>query len=914
MRVSPANVACATRISLLPQSSLWRQRGGASTRTEEKKENPVESAADEMKEQGDSAKDVQKKKAIAIKVKACVGTLLLKAKAVAVTTKDKTVKTWKNSEEARHALASTAKAAAITTKDKAIALWKSGKKGKAIIIGVFAIFALSCMLPLCTNGKGDGVIKQFDAAKNTCGRVARHGVQLWAGGPCWATTNIGADEPWEYGYYFWWGDTVGYKHENDIWVASDGLSSASGFSFGMTNTTTDDKSISKLKSDGWITEDGVLAPAHDAAQVQWGGGWRMPTRQELTDLCERCDWNWTTKNGVNGYDIYGRGDYASAGIFLPCAGQANIDHPRYVGAEGDYWSSVPSSNATSSSWGFYFSGPRDYNLGAHNTGTLDRIYGLPIRPVNETFEKDSINTSAPPPKAIADSSGRNVGDQNAPKSSSSRAGAAKGRVDNLDKYTFFEDGCLFRLEGCNVIYAENSSGGVNYLITTEVNLRPQIQFSDGGGAYYDSEIILFSFPTAESRKLWSSAMRSAFEKLLEWINTAKNNKVGHVEKELPESTFKNNCSYASVDWLDRGARQKENYFKAWRKYMGAAEFSKSARRVEFKCVVDSGDNLKFSAKLLAGCSGEFPFELYSCYGKTLDEIHSSVNELLRQIDPDSLAKVWVSQVERNSMFKDVAVGDNSSCDRLSVSKKDEEDARKNADSYRIVHSDLCNSTFVDHCRESSHPGGRDVFLVKDTDGDLNYVLRLGEDGVARRRTYFGRWHTDSDFAFDYHLIVFPTEKLRELWYETVKNSCGRMLEWVHFASRNHVPIVAKPIYNADKDASNKLMAYHNLITKGQGQDDLLKKSLRMHVNSSECERNGFPVSLICTIRNKDSESKRFAVNIELKCGDRYRGNIFETSGDYDCIQKECVEFLHKVDPDGLMEAWKEKCGRDDLFR
>ena len=534
--------------------------------------------------------------------------------------------------------------------------------------------------------------------------------------------------------------------------------------------------------------------------------------------------------------------------------------------------------------------------------------------VQHKYVADSINTSASPPKAIADSSGRNVGDQNAPKSSSSRAGAAKGRVDNLDKYAFFEDGCLFRLEGCNVIYAENSSGGVNYLITTEVNLRPQIQFSDGGGAYYDSEIILFSFPTAESRKLWSSAMRSAFEKLLEWINTAKNNKVGHVEKELPESTFKNNCSYASVDWLDRGARQKENYLKAWRKYMGAAEFSKSARRVEFKCVVDSGDNLKFSAKLLAGCSGEFPFELYSCYGKTLDEIHSSVNELLRQIDPDSLAKVWVSQMERNSMFKDVAVGDNSSCDRLSVSKKDEEDARKNADSYRIVHSDLCNSTFVDHCRESSHPGGRDVFIVKDTDGDLNYVLRLGEGGVARRRTYFGRWHTDSDFAFDYHLIVFPTEKLRELWYETVKNSCGRMLEWVHFASRNHVPIVAKPIYNADKDASNKLMAYHNLITKGQGQDDLLKKSLRMHVNSSECERNGFPVSLICTIRNKDSESKRFAVNIELKCGDRYRGNIFETSGDYDCIQKECVEFLHKVDPDGLMEAWKEKCGRDDLFR
>ncbi len=242
-------------------------------------------------------------------------------------------------------------------------------------------------MPHNEKGESDVVIQQFDAEKNTCGRVVRHGVQLWAGGPCWATTNIGADEPWDYGYYFWWGDTVGYKRENDNWVASDGLSSASGFSFGMTSTTTDDKSISKLKSDGWITEDDVLAPVHDAAQVQWGGGWRMPTRQELTDLWEKCDWNWTTKNGVNGYDIYGRGDYASAGIFLPCAGEAHIDRPRYVGAQGVYWSSVPSSSSTSSSWGFYFSGPRDFDSGARDTCKLDRIYGRSIRPVNKKSDK-----------------------------------------------------------------------------------------------------------------------------------------------------------------------------------------------------------------------------------------------------------------------------------------------------------------------------------------------------------------------------------------------------------------------------------------------------------------------------------------------------------------------------------------------
>ena len=54
-------------------------------------------------------------------------------------------------------------------------------------------------------------------------------VQLWEGGPYWATTNIGAENPEDYGYHFWWGGIVGYKRENDAWVARNG--SSSNFSF-----------------------------------------------------------------------------------------------------------------------------------------------------------------------------------------------------------------------------------------------------------------------------------------------------------------------------------------------------------------------------------------------------------------------------------------------------------------------------------------------------------------------------------------------------------------------------------------------------------------------------------------------------------------------------------------------------------
>ena len=200
-------------------------------------------------------------------------------------------------------------------------------------------------------------------------------VQLWEGGPYWADTNIGAEEPWEYGYYFWWGDTVGYKRENDVWVASDG--SSSNFSFypsASSNVPTEGKSIAILKSEGWITGGAVLAPKHDAAQVQWGGGWRMPKYSELSALNNNCNWTWTTMNGVNGYVVRGQGDYASASIFLPATDVGNM------GAQ--YWSSVPFSDG-----GGEYSLYLLFHSRGHNT-----IYNIPrgsagsVRPVQSVAE------------------------------------------------------------------------------------------------------------------------------------------------------------------------------------------------------------------------------------------------------------------------------------------------------------------------------------------------------------------------------------------------------------------------------------------------------------------------------------------------------------------------------------------------
>ena len=221
---------------------------------------------------------------------------------------------------------------------------------------------------------------------------SQYKVQLWAGGPYWAIFNIGADKPEDPGYYFWWGDTVGYYRENDKWVAEDGRSS--NFSFEANNTPSYNKDLATLQSEGWVTSNGVLAPEHDAAYYHWGVDWRMPTLDEQTALVDNCDWEWTTKNGVNGWIVRGRGDYAANCIFLPCAGYGDGTSLRNSGSYGNYWLSVPfwdDEDFHAKSLLFYSS--------YHDTDYDYRYYGFTIRPVQSaqptgvTFEAAAVSSS-----------------------------------------------------------------------------------------------------------------------------------------------------------------------------------------------------------------------------------------------------------------------------------------------------------------------------------------------------------------------------------------------------------------------------------------------------------------------------------------------------------------------------------------
>ena len=100
----------------------------------------------------------------------------------------------------------------------------------------------------------------------------------------------------------------------------------------------------------------------------------MPTQEEMDALHRKCDWTWTTVNGVKGYRVHGKGAHASASIFLPCAGYGDGTSLYDAGSSGRYWSSVPGSDGDLA-WYLYF-----YSSGYY-TDFYNRFYGQSVRPV-----------------------------------------------------------------------------------------------------------------------------------------------------------------------------------------------------------------------------------------------------------------------------------------------------------------------------------------------------------------------------------------------------------------------------------------------------------------------------------------------------------------------------------------------------
>ena len=178
----------------------------------------------------------------------------------------------------------------------------------------------------------------------------------------WACCNVGAESPEDYGGYYAWGETE--EKSNYSWST---YKWCNGSYDTMTKYCTN-------SSYGTVDNKTVLDPADDVAHVEWDGNWRMPTKDEIIELCNKCSWEWTSVNGVNGQKVTGPNGNS---IFLPAAGYRYGTELYYRGSYGRYWSGTLSECYSDGAYGLYFdSGYRDWYDGS-------RYYGRPVRPVTE---------------------------------------------------------------------------------------------------------------------------------------------------------------------------------------------------------------------------------------------------------------------------------------------------------------------------------------------------------------------------------------------------------------------------------------------------------------------------------------------------------------------------------------------------
>ena len=191
------------------------------------------------------------------------------------------------------------------------------------------------------------------------------GVQLWADGPYWATTNIGATSETDYGYYFAWGYTDGYvrNDSNDGWVKASDSSSSITFTY-----------------DGF--SDYQTHTYSDMAAANWGTAWNVPEKTDFDNLLSNCTIEYIT-TGTIGIKVTGNTDgYTDKSIFLPAAGYGGSKSQLEPGVYGYYWSSTQSS--TPYSYRLYFQ-PSHSTSGVSGTTSYGRYYGFSVRPVHSSL-------------------------------------------------------------------------------------------------------------------------------------------------------------------------------------------------------------------------------------------------------------------------------------------------------------------------------------------------------------------------------------------------------------------------------------------------------------------------------------------------------------------------------------------------
>ena len=131
-------------------------------------------------------------------------------------------------------------------------------------------------------------------------------------GTIWATANVGADKPTDFGLYFLWGDTQGY--------------------------TKGQCSNYKWEKNTKYTNPGAsLDLEDDAAHINMGGDWHIPSPEQIKELLDNTTSAFKTLNGIRGIKFTAKNRKS---IFIPAAGYAFEDSVNYGGNDGNIWSSM----------------------------------------------------------------------------------------------------------------------------------------------------------------------------------------------------------------------------------------------------------------------------------------------------------------------------------------------------------------------------------------------------------------------------------------------------------------------------------------------------------------------------------------------------------------------------------------------
>jgi hypothetical protein len=194
------------------------------------------------------------------------------------------------------------------------------------------------------NGYYYDVVRSFTTKAEPIGEAIDLGLSVK-----WASCNVGASAPEDYGGYYAWGET----EEKDEYSQSNYKYFAGGSYVDIGNE--------------------ISGTEYDVARAKWGGNWRLPTKAECQELTDSCTWAWTTQNGVNGYKVAGKNGNS---IFLPAAGSRDGTAVNYVGGDGYYWSGTLCE----------FNANHAYHLllddhGGRSVNYYYRVYGFSVRPV-----------------------------------------------------------------------------------------------------------------------------------------------------------------------------------------------------------------------------------------------------------------------------------------------------------------------------------------------------------------------------------------------------------------------------------------------------------------------------------------------------------------------------------------------------